>query len=44
MQNVVNMENIKSDEISSRVYKIHPTYIKYFNQKLGEDTNMEIRL
>lgn len=38
MEKVVNVKNMKEKVISSRVYKITPKYVKFFNQELfGED-------
>ena len=38
MEEVVNVKNMKDKVISSRVYKVTPVYIKFFNQMLfGED-------
>ena len=38
MEDIVNIKNMKAKVISSRVYKITPTIIKFFNQDLyGEE-------
>ncbi|OGM89443.1 hypothetical protein A2597_03020 [Candidatus Woesebacteria bacterium RIFOXYD1_FULL_46_19] len=38
MEDVVNVKNMRNKVISSRAYKVKPTFIKFFNQKLyGED-------
>ncbi|OGM13186.1 hypothetical protein A3D84_05365 [Candidatus Woesebacteria bacterium RIFCSPHIGHO2_02_FULL_42_20] len=45
MEGVVNVKSMKEKIISSRVYKIQPTFIKYFNQKLyGEEGCKTVRL
>jgi len=45
MEDVVNIKNMKEKVISSRVYKIEPRFIKFFNQKLyGEDGFKEFKL
>jgi hypothetical protein len=45
MEDVVNVKNMKEKVISSRVYKITPTYIKFFNEKLyGDDEYTEFKL
>ena len=44
MEKVISVEKMKKGEVSSRVYQVKPTYIKYFNQLLGEDGVKEFKL
>ncbi len=44
MEKVITVEKMKSGEVSSRIYKVIPTYIKYFNQRLGEDSFISLKL
>ena len=45
MEDIVNVKNMKEKVISSRVYKITPKLIKFFNQKLyGDDEFGEFKL
>ena len=45
MEEVVNVKNMKEKIISSRVYKIRPAFVKYFNKKLfGEEGYKTVRL
>lgn len=38
VENIINLKNIKKAAFESRVYKIKPTYIKFFNEELyGEE-------
>lgn len=44
-EEIVNIKNMKEKVISSRVYKIKPTLIKFLNQKLyGEEGYRILRL
>jgi len=44
MEKVINIKNMKEKVISSRVYAVKPTLIKFINQKLyGEDGFREFR-